>query len=184
MRRVFFVSFLLIAVAAFALAQQSYPTQSNPGSMPSGSSMQSSSTSNTSGNPSAENTLFQNEKNLWEAWKNHNAQPFQQNMSPNAVDVSGNGVTTGQQQVIQDLTSGNCQVNSYSLSNQKFTWYDQNTVLLTYRADQDATCNGQKLPGSVYASSLWVNKGGAWQAAFHQETPVTQNQQQQSQQPH
>ncbi len=202
MRRLFFVSLLLIVFAAVAMSQQnpnppssnsgSMPgmsgsqsntgTQSNTGSMQGMSGMQSNTSQNT-GNSATENTIFQTEKNLWDAWKNHNPSAFQQNMSQNAVDVSESGVKTGQQNVIQDLSSGNCQVNNYALSDQKFTWYDANHVLLTYRADQDATCNGQKLPSSVYASSLWVNEGGKWQAAFHQETPA-QSQMQQSQQPH
>ena len=175
MTRVLWVSLVLIAFAAAAMSQQNPNMQQTP-TMP-------SNTGNTSmGNAASEQNIFQIEKTLWEAWKNHNAQPFQQNMSQNAVDVSPSGVKTGQQQVVQDLTSGNCQVNSYSLSDQKFTWYDPNTVLLTYRADQDATCGGNKLPSSVYASSLWVNQGGKWQAAFHQETAASQMQPQQQQQ--
>jgi hypothetical protein len=182
MRRVLCLSLLLIVFAAVAMSQQNPNPPSSSGNT-SSSAMQSNAGNTSSGNSANENTLFQNEKSLWEAWKTHNAQPFQQNISQNAVDVSGTGVKTGQQNVVQDLTSGNCQVNNYSLSDQKFTWYDQNTALLTYRADQDATCNGNKLPSSVYASTLWVNKAGKWEAAFHQETPA-QQQSQQQQQPH
>ena len=50
-------------------------------------------------------------------------------------------------------------------------------VILTYKADQDVTCGGQKMPSTVYASSIWKKQGGKWWAAFHQETPAAPAQQ-------
>lgn len=44
---------------------------------------------------------------------------------------------------------------------------------MTYKAKQDTTCGGNKVPAEVVASSVYVNKGGKWLAASHQESPVT-----------
>src|SRR4029079_12060182 len=82
------------------------------------------------------------------------------------------GGVAGTEQALKDLGSSDCKVNGYSLADTNFTWLDKNTVLMTYKADQDATCNGQKVPGTVWASSIWVNKDKQWKAAFHQETPA------------
>ena len=82
------------------------------------------------------------------------------------------GGVAGTEQALKDLGSSDCKVNGYSLADTNFTWLDKNTVLMTYKADQDATCNGQKVPGTVWASSVWVNKDKQWKAAFHQETPA------------
>ena len=123
------------------------------------------------GNKATEDKLVQIEKQLWEAWKNNDTKPFQQNLADNAVGVSPRGVMEGSQKLMQDLTSGNCQVSSYSLEDTKVTWIDSNTALLTYKGNQDATCEGHKLPPSVYASSIYVKKGSSWKGMFHQETP-------------
>ena len=96
---------------------------------------------------------------------------FKKAMSTQSVNVGSGGVA-GTEQALKDLGSSDCKVASYALADTKFTWFDKNTVMMTYKADQDATCNGQKIPGTVWASSLWVNKDKQWKAAFHQETPA------------
>jgi hypothetical protein len=122
-------------------------------------------------NTAAEQKIEQMEKGLWEAWKNHDMEPFKRDMAAQSVNVGSGGVA-GTEQALKDLSSGDCKVASYSLSDTGFTWFDKNTVMVTYKANQDATCNGQKVPEVVWASSLWTNKGGQWKAAFHQETPA------------
>jgi len=39
-----------------------------------------------------------------------------------------------------------------------------------YRWTGKGTYQGQPLPSPTYASTVWANKGGKWQAVFHQET--------------
>jgi hypothetical protein len=43
-------------------------------------------------------------------------------------------------------------------------------VVMTYAATQDATCEGKKQTGNVFATSIWQKKGGKWLSPFHQET--------------
>ncbi len=42
--------------------------------------------------------------------------------------------------------------------------------ILTYKLNQKGTYQGQPVPPLVYATTVWVNRGGTWRAAFHQET--------------
>jgi hypothetical protein len=44
------------------------------------------------------------------------------------------------------------------------------TKIVTYKLDQKGTFMGMALPPTVYASTVWVNQGGTWRAAFHQES--------------
>jgi hypothetical protein len=122
-------------------------------------------------NSAVEQNLTQTEKGLWEAWKARDVEPFKKVMA-DGVDVGGGGVRSGDQ-VIKDIGSTQCTVTSYSLDPPTFKWIDKNTVLMAYRASQDATCGGDKVPEAVWASSLWVKKNGGWKAVFHQETPAT-----------
>jgi hypothetical protein len=44
----------------------------------------------------------------------------------------------------------------------------KDTALMTYKATQDAVCNGKKSPPVQWASSLYVKRGGKWVNAFYQ----------------
>jgi hypothetical protein len=120
------------------------------------------------GDPATEQNLTQTEKGLWEAWKNHDVEPFKKTMS-DGLDVGMGGIRTADQ-LLKDMGSTECTVTSYSLDTPTFKWIDKNTVLMVYRASQDATCGNQKVPPVVWASSLWAKKNGSWKAMFHQET--------------
>ena len=86
--------------------------------------------------------------------------------------VDATGVLQGKDKAMDMFTKNPCDVKSYSLSDTKVDWIDKDTALLTYKAESDATCGGQKSPSPVYAASVWVKKNGKWIAAFHQETPA------------
>jgi hypothetical protein len=115
------------------------------------------------------------EKSLWEAWKNKQAGPFEQNLTDNSVGVGPMGVQAGKEQMIKELTSNPCDVRSYSLSDWQVHELSPDTVLVTYKAKQDATCQGNKVPAEVVASSVYVKKDGKWMAASHFEAPSMPN---------
>lgn len=118
-----------------------------------------------------QSTLAARENQLWEAWKNRQAAPFQAALSEDSVLVGDMGVAN-KAQAIQGITGDDCTVQSFTLSDWKLTMFDRNTALLTYKGTQTGTCGGTALPASVMASTLWVRRGGKWYAAFHQETPM------------
>src|ERR1700693_5757368 len=124
-----------------------------------------------SANAATEQKLVDMEKSLWEAWKNHDSAPFQKLLSSDSVNVNPMGVT-GTEQAVKDIGGSDCKVNTYSVEDPKATLDEKDAVLLTSKATQDAVCGGQKVPETVWASSLWVKKGNEWKAAFHQETPA------------
>ena len=78
----------------------------------------------------------------------------------------------GKASILKDITSHNCKVSSFSLSGFGYQWLDARSVIVTYVGTQDAVCGGQKLPGKVNASSVWVKRGNKWMSAFHQESPA------------
>jgi hypothetical protein len=121
------------------------------------------------GDPATEQNLTQTEKSLWEAWKNHDAEPFRKTSMDDALDVGMGGIRTTDQ-LLKDMGSSLCTVTSYALDTPTFKWIDKNSVFMVYRANQDATCDGQRVPPVVWATSLWVKKNGSWKAMFHQET--------------
>lgn len=124
-----------------------------------------------SGDPAVEQKLTQMEKDLWEAWKSQNLEPFKKAMADESMSVGSTGVADTKT-ALGAVTSGACKVASYTVDQPQFMWIDKNSVMMAYHASQDATCDGQKVPPEVWASSVWVKQGSDWKAVFHQETPA------------
>ena len=123
-------------------------------------------------NADVEKALQSKEQMGWQAWKDHDQKVFDQILPDDAINIVGGTMDKGKQQIMKGAFDPGCQVASFSLSNFSYMWLDKDTVLMTYDAMQDATCGGQKVPGKVYASSIWQKKSGKWMSPFHQESPV------------
>jgi hypothetical protein len=118
--------------------------------------------------------LSANETKLWEAWKNKDPKPFRMNLSADSVMIGGAG-TQNKTDAIKDITSMACDVKSYTLSDWKLSMIDADAALITYKGVAVGTCGGQSIPAS-WASSIWIKRGGRWQAFSHQETNVMPSQ--------
>jgi hypothetical protein len=114
--------------------------------------------------------LSASETRLWEAWKNKDSKPFMTALSANSVLVGENGAAA-KPDIVKEMAAMPCEVQSFELSDWKLTMLDSDAALLTYKGTAQGTCAGTPIP-TVWASSVWINQGGRWRAAFHQETPV------------
>jgi len=114
------------------------------------------------------------EKKLWEAWKNKNTKAFNTYLAADSVMIGDAGVAT-KTEALKELGSLPCEIKSYELSDIKVAFLNNDAALMTYKATQDGTCNGQAVPAAVWASSAYVKRGGKWYAASHQETPAKSN---------
>jgi Domain of unknown function (DUF4440) len=110
------------------------------------------------------------EKALWEAWSKGDTATFDKHMTENTVNVNAGGIEIGKKAALAELSSGACKVASYSVGDITVTMASDSTAILTYTANQDATCEGHKLPGKVNVSSVWVKQGGKWLAALYHES--------------
>ena len=111
------------------------------------------------------------EKRGWEAWKNKDSAAYRAVLADDAVSNGRSGVATVAQMV---SSLKDCDVRSYAFdeSTVRVTNVAPNVALLTFRATQDATCGGTAAPATVWASSLYVRRGGEWRNVFYQETPA------------
>ena len=64
-----------------------------------------------------------------------------------------------------------CRVTACSLADFQLTALDENVVLLTYTATQDAVCGGEKAPSSVQVAVNYVRRGGRWLEAMYMQAP-------------
>ena len=113
------------------------------------------------------------EKMAFEAWKNKDKKFFEEHMSADGQYLDLNGVGSKAQYVQLILGSG-CTVSRYSLDNTKVTMLSKDAALLTYRYAHDAVCGGTPEASPLWASTIYVRRGGKWLIAFHQEIPAAQ----------
>jgi Domain of unknown function (DUF4440) len=115
-------------------------------------------------------TLIASEKKLWEAFKNKDPKPFKTTLSADSVGVGEMGVQS-KADLLKEITSGGCDIKSFSLSDFKLTTIDGNAAVLTYKGVTEGTCGGKAIP-TVWSSTVYVRRSGKWWAVAHQETPA------------
>ena len=158
MRKLSLVLLLILSSALLAHAQTPAASPS-PSPKPAMSKAQS------------QKVIIATEKKFWEAWKNKDVKVFRSNLSADTVMISEMGVGD-KAAVLKEMGNSDCDVKSYEFSDLKVTFFNSDVALITYKATQDATCGGQQVPAAVWASSIYVRRGGKWFGASHQETPA------------
>lgn len=112
------------------------------------------------------------ERQVWDALKAKNWDAFAGMMSDDFVTVSGDGVQT-KAQMMDDIKKYD--LTEYSFADIKFVKVDPDLAIITYTATEKSSYDGHPMPPKPKrASSAWVNKGGKWVAAYHQETEVAE----------
>ncbi|WP_372782001.1 nuclear transport factor 2 family protein [Phenylobacterium sp.] len=119
---------------------------------------------------SLEDTLVALEKQSWVAWQGHDGAFFDRFLSDDHVEMQGDG-PSGKAPVVAGVKAG-CVVKSYAVDQFKLTRFSLDAALLTYRAEQDTSCGGFKVPSPVWATSLFVRRGGRWQNALYVHSPA------------
>lgn len=110
------------------------------------------------------------EQSGWEAWRNKDAAWFQKNTTENCIWVNSDGISTKTQ--MMQATISDCAVKSVKLDQFKYTRLNENTVLLTFIADQDGACGSTQLAKQIRVSVNYVKIGERWLEAFYMETPL------------
>jgi uncharacterized protein (TIGR02246 family) len=108
------------------------------------------------------------EKRAYEAWKHKDKRFFEEHMAEDGqyLDANGGG---GKAQYVRAIIDNDCTVNGYALDKPKVTLLGRDAALLTYRYTYDIVCGGKPEAGPLWASTVYVKRGGKWLIAFHQE---------------
>lgn len=122
------------------------------------------------GDNSVEAEIVAFEKRAFEAWKNKDKKFFEEHMWGDGQYLDPNGLG-GKAQYIRAIIDNDCTVNGYALEKTKVTMLNKDAALLTYRYTYDIVCGGKPEAGPLWASTIYVKRGGKWLIAFHQEIP-------------
>jgi hypothetical protein len=122
---------------------------------------------------SVQQELVRTETGFFEAWKTKDQAYFREHMSENGVFWGENGTVSRDQQLAEQQTSGKaCTLEGYGLSDFGALPLASGAYLLTYKAEQYATCGGEKAPVHMNGSSIYILKAGHWQAIYRAEVPL------------
>lgn len=117
-------------------------------------------------------TLMAIEESMWKGWAAADGAPFEAHLTDGSIITTPGGLTVGKAALVADIEEGSCEVRSWELSSPAVHTVTDDVVILTYLADQEATCDGHDISGKVMASAVYVNQGGEWKLASYQETPA------------
>lgn len=111
--------------------------------------------------------LIANEHKINDAIAKGDKAAFQAQLSPDSLGADANGFmkTSDFVPMLDQI-----KIKDWKMSDEKVTWVDANTAILTYKWTGSGTFHGQPVPTQTYASTVWTKKGGTWVAVFHQET--------------
>ena len=123
--------------------------------------------------PGVEQELIRIETGFFEAWKTGDVEYFRSHIAANGVQW-GEAGTLSRQQQLDELQASikNCKMEGYGLSDFSVMPLTTGAYLLTYKAEQYATCDGEKIPVHLNGSSIYVSKDGRWQAMYRAQIPM------------
>jgi hypothetical protein len=122
---------------------------------------------------SIQQELVRIETGFFEAWKTKDQAYFREHMPENGVFWGEDGTFSREQRLAeQGASAKTCTVEGYGLSDFGALPLAAGAYLLTYKFEQYATCNGEKLPVHLNGSSIYVFKAGRWQAIYRAEVPL------------
>jgi hypothetical protein len=157
-----YLSVLLFAtwiLASLALAETS------PSTTPSTKAAKPSKTA------ALEAQLIALETGTWEAAKRQDAKAFAAVCLDDCVEIYGDGTVLPIKDVLAQVPD--TVIGEYKIEDIAVTFPINQTALVRYKVWARMSYKGQETPPQwVYATAVWVEKDGAWKAAFYQETPV------------
>ncbi len=111
------------------------------------------------------------EKKLWMAWEKQDPTPVADLMRDDAKLVGPWG-TWEKSAWTKALTDKYCTVRSWSIGDVEVSKIGKGAVLLSYTAEQDATCKDGPVDPRIVVSSIWVKDGNAWRNKLYHEAPL------------
>ncbi len=117
--------------------------------------------------------LVKVERSVWEAWKARDAKKLEDLTTRDISFVNIFGAYFGTKaDVMKDWTSAKCEMKSVSVTAGAGTMLSPTVGILTVKGTADGTCDGQKVVGYVWGTSVYVKDGETWKWAFGFNSPT------------
>ena len=116
--------------------------------------------------------LMTKEEMLFTAWGKKDAETFKKHLTEDAVQIGSSGSYSGLESILKAMSNQSCDMRNFKAQQVAMRKLSQDVVVLNYTFTQEGTCNGEKLPTRLSATSIYVQKGGRWMSTHYQESPI------------
>lgn len=110
------------------------------------------------------------EKQKWESWLKNNTDFFESSLAEDHITIDSSGLIIKKPELVAYVLDQ--EVKDYSINDIQVVTLSEDIALLTYKATQRYTYQGQEVENEVVVSSIWVYRSGEWLNILHQETSV------------
>lgn len=128
-----------------------------------------SSTPQRSGDPVLTRELLGIERSLWQAWKARDTTFYRRTLLPDAMYVSGGGVSSVNE-TIHQVVAFSCVVDSTVLDRPETRRTSATDAVLMVHASVTYHCGERSLHAAAWSSTGFTRRAGKWRIAFHQES--------------
>ena len=112
------------------------------------------------------------ERDVWEAWREHNAKRIAGLTAKDITFINIFGTyLANKTDAVKDWSGTGCDVKSIGITDANATVLSPTVRILTFKATADGTCYGQKV-GPVWGSSVYVKHGDKWKWTFGINLPA------------
>ncbi len=151
------VVIVLLATACLCIAQSGATSKSK---------------SKNAGASSFEQMIISKSRATWEAYKNRDIAAVKA-LTPEDYESFSLLGSSNLQQDIDSLNNKTLTIESYSIDDARVSMAAKNVAILRYKCNLRETFQGKPFNAQIYATEVWVNRGGKWQIVSYQETPVS-----------
>lgn len=121
------------------------------------------------GTIASDQMLVDNSRAVWEAYKTRNTA----NIKALTADDYVAYTLAGPSNLHQDVeTIGKLTIENFTIDEPKVTWATKDVAILRYKCDLKGSFDGKAFR-PVYATEVWVNRGGKWRILSYSETPIS-----------
>ena len=112
--------------------------------------------------------IVENSRAVWEAYKSRNTSAMKGLTADEYVAHTQAGPSSLKQDIdtIDKLT-----IEQFTIDEPKVTWVTKDVAILTYKCDLKGSFETKTFK-PVYATEVWVNRGGKWRIISYTETPI------------
>ena len=112
--------------------------------------------------------LVDNSRAVWEAYKSRNTSAMRALTADEYVAHTQAGPSNLKQDIdtIQKLT-----IEAFTIDDPKVTWVTKDVAILNYKCNLKGSYEGKAFK-PVYATEVWVNRGGKWRIISYAESPL------------
>ncbi len=124
---------------------------------------------NVAGQNGFDQMIIKRSKEVWEAYKTRNVAAIKALSGEDYAAFTQAGPSNLQQDI---ATIGKLTIESYTLDDPKVSKATKDVAILRYKCDLKGSFEGKPFK-AVYATEVWVNRGGKWLIVSYSETPVS-----------